>query len=352
MKGKLLIIGCGLAALLFFISPVQAEANPVVERLNIGGGSINITTEGTAIQNGQAYAFSMDKGLTLTGSSDLYGVTLQYGAGSKKAIPLTFENLSINTSKADLCAFSILESASVAITLAPGTNNTLISSDFFAGLQVQNLGGQSGSVRILGTGSLTAVGGKGSSGIGGADNVAHWYGTGGNITIEGGTISATGGSEGAGIGGARKGDGGNINILGGTVTAIGGDQAAGIGGGHFGLKGNVTLGTDSVSATPGTGGDAIGNGAEHEKRDEGAAMLEVNMGSSTPSPTPPSQPTPSPVPETSTVQDAAECETPKGSSALFIGVIVGVLVIFSGGGLYYYRKKRKAPKDTDDSDTL
>ena len=67
---------------------------------------------------------------------------------------------------------------------------------------------------------MTATGGSSGAGIGGGSR-----GTGGTITINGGTINATGGSGGAGIGGGYRGERGphdTITINGGTVTAKGG----------------------------------------------------------------------------------------------------------------------------------
>ena len=104
-------------------------------------------------------------------------------------------------------------------------------------------------------GTLTAVGGNQSAGIGGGAQ-----GSGGNITINGGTVKATGGDYAAGIGGGRNGSVGNITIHGGNVTATGGNVAttgqrvAGIGGGYDGSGGSFTTGTDGHALIVANGG--------------------------------------------------------------------------------------------------
>ncbi|MFR2407408.1 MAG: hypothetical protein ACLS76_19855, partial [Eubacterium callanderi] len=117
----------------------------------------------------------------------------------------------------------------------------------------------------------------GSAGIGGAQNITHWYGTGGNITIDSGTITAAGGEEGAGIGGGYKGDGGVIRISGGMVTARGGKYAAGIGGGHYGLAGSLDTTSENINAHGGDGADTIGNGADYTEKNAGETVIDVQQ---------------------------------------------------------------------------
>ena len=120
-------------------------------------------------------------------------------------------------------------------------------------------------------GSLTATGGSYSAGIGGS-----YWGSGENITINGGTVNAKGGSQGAGIGGGSDGSGSvsigsggggygsgkDITINGGTVIAAGGKEAAGIGGGDSGSGSNVTVsGAAQVTATAGKSNGSYGAGA-------------------------------------------------------------------------------------------
>ena len=107
---------------------------------------------------------------------------------------------------------------------------------------------------IEGMGSLYATGDNYAAGIGGGDN-----GSGGTITINGGTVIATG-NNGAGIGGGDNGSGGTITINGGTVTATGGLGAAGIGGGNGGSGGIINIINGTVTATGGMYGAGLGGG--------------------------------------------------------------------------------------------
>lgn len=118
-----------------------------------------------------------------------------------------------------------------------------------------------GALTIQGSGSLTATGCNGGTGI-------TCYDT-GSITIKGGTITATGSYNynqdssfgGAGIGGVSS--CGDIIIEGGTIKATGGDYAAGIGGGlastgGMSSCGNITI-KSTVTSVTATGGDNAPN---------------------------------------------------------------------------------------------
>ncbi|QNK40453.1 cadherin-like beta sandwich domain-containing protein [Caproicibacter fermentans] len=159
-----------------------------------------------------------------------------------------------------------------AVNLTLKDSNYLKSGSCFAGLQVD--GKQ--TLKIDGSGSLTATGGLGGAGIGGGahvDTVFQDYGFGcGTIGIRGGTVTAVGGDTGtvnqvtvyggAGIGGGgihvgNGGDGesgGNLTVSGGAVTANGNGGSAGIGGGA-GFQGGSN-GTVSI-----TGGTVTANGS-------------------------------------------------------------------------------------------
>lgn len=133
----------------------------------------------------------------------------------------------------------------------------------------------SGTITING-GTIIAVGGNDSAGIGSAGSTAGTYVGGhtcGDITINGGTVTATGGNSSypaAGIGGGGKNPGGNITITGGTVTATGGNYdgygGAGIGSG-YGYKmtdfsyGTITITGGTVTATGGGNAAGIGHGS-------------------------------------------------------------------------------------------
>ena len=104
-----------------------------------------------------------------------------------------------------------------------------------------------------GSGALEATRDSYNAGIGGGYN-----GSGGEVTIYGGTVTATGYS-GAGIGGGQNGNGGAVTISGGTVTATGESSGAGIGSGYGGGSGSFSTGTNGnafIIASSDTG-DAI-----------------------------------------------------------------------------------------------
>ena len=157
-------------------------------------------------------------------------------------------------------ALSVQGSGDVEIEL--DGKNELKSGHFRAGLEKN---AYAGTLTLKDdnqkAGSLTATGGSYSAGIGGS-----YWGSGENITINGGTVNATGGSQGAGIGGGSSGSGENITINSGTVTAAGGSYGAGIGGGYWGdyNSGNggkdITINGGTVTATGGYLGAGIGGG--------------------------------------------------------------------------------------------
>ena len=90
---------------------------------------------------------------------------------------------------------------------------------------------------IVGTGSLTATGGRYGSGIG-----SSYDSTCGDITINSGTITASSLENGAGIGTGSCGTCGNITINGGNITTSSRSTGcAGIGSGEYGKFGNITI---------------------------------------------------------------------------------------------------------------
>ena len=164
-----------------------------------------------------------------------------------------------------------------SVDIPEGTNLTVVGTAHLvlcdgASLAIPNPGEDNAGVKVpenaslvicgqtSGTGELTVTGGKHGAGIGGGYN-----GSGGMVTINGGTVSATGGEYGAGIGGGDNGAGGTLTIRGGVVTAQGGREAAGIGGGGWGeTGGTLTIMGGVVTATGGEYGAGIGGGHECE----------------------------------------------------------------------------------------
>lgn len=108
-----------------------------------------------------------------------------------------------------------------------GGNITAVGGGSTVAYSAAGIGtGAGGLTNKVTTGEITINGGivnassSQCAGIGGG-----YYGTGSNITINGGTVTATGGSLGAGIGGGSQGSASNIVITGGTVTATGGSSS-------------------------------------------------------------------------------------------------------------------------------
>lgn len=159
---------------------------------------------------------------------------------------LTLNNLNIDVSATyGACAFNITGNSTVNITLQ-GTN-ILKSGSNCAGLHVS----VGNTVKINGSGSLTAQGHDFSAGIGSTHAIDC-----GTITINGGIVTANGGFQGAGIGGGGSGNsggkGGTITINGGTVTATGTYDAKDIGPGEKkGSVGTITITGGSVNPTRG-----------------------------------------------------------------------------------------------------
>ena len=188
-----------------------------------------------------------------------------------KALKLTLKDVKIDVShtgtenyinpEAGKAALSVQGDGNVEIEL--DGKNELKSGPFRAGLEkIISAGTLTLKDDNQKAGSLTATGGSYSAGIGGS-----YWGSGENITINGGTVNAKGGSQGAGIGGGSDGSGENITINSGTVTAAGGSYGAGIGGGYWGdyKSGNggkdITINGGTVTATGGDRGAGIGGGS-------------------------------------------------------------------------------------------
>ena len=115
------------------------------------------------------------------------------------------------------------------------------------------------TLTIDGTGSLDASSNGYGCGIGAGNNGK----PAGNIVINGGTITAIGGDMSAGIGGSHKSNCGDITITGGTVYAESLGRAPGIGAGHgfYGSRcGNITISGGSVTAIGESYGSGIGTG--------------------------------------------------------------------------------------------
>ena len=112
------------------------------------------------------------------------------------------------------------------------------------------------------TGTLISKNFSNGAGIG-----SGYHGSGGTVTINGGTVTATG-NYGAGIGSGYHGSGGTVTINGGTVNATG-NYGAGIGAGCYGSGGTVTVNSSTVTAKSDYGS---GIGAGWKSTDHGTLL--------------------------------------------------------------------------------
>lgn len=190
---------------------------------NINANPIKITVAGTYTIEG-------------TGTTTTNAITVEL-PNTTDVADITIKNVHIERTGNSECSFDIAK-GTVNLTLVG--ENILKAGRNKAGLQVVN---DSKLVITQGsTGKLTAKGGDNGAGIGGG-----YSGSGGTITIKGGTVTAQGGSYAADIGRGNSGSGGTIIIEGGIVKA----KTSGInsGTGWSGPTGTVTI-TGGIIDTP------------------------------------------------------------------------------------------------------
>ena len=229
------------------------EQNSIPENakvLDIAAGDIKVT-----VSNGVQYVVQGNgspeecSALVVSGESTQYNLTIKGDSGTAANVYLN--NLKITSNEAAV-------SVSGDVVLIVEGESELHSGDKHAGVEKAN---DNGTLTITGSGKLSAYGGEGGAGIGGASGKP-----GNNITINGGTITASGKAGdgwGAGIGGGKGQGGSNITIRGGNVKAIPGAEAAGIGGGFKGNGTDISIegGTVYAESGGGNGGTAaIGGG--------------------------------------------------------------------------------------------
>lgn len=267
------------------LEPSASEPS-VPEDPGVTAGDFTVT--GGALDTDFSYADGVltiltDTALTIKNTDPSTATTDRILVTKDQAANITLAGVNIGTSDAAAFEIPMNSKGDVTITLASGTENTLISGGEYAGLSkhVRNdtSSGHStptaaqmgGTLTIQGSGKLTAQS-AGGAGIGGGSirtagfiNVCSTA----NIAITGGTIIATGGANSAGIGGGSASDAFNIFISGtADVTATGGSSGgAGIGGGYESNGGSVSgvpgivIAGGKVTATGGDfGGAGIGGG--------------------------------------------------------------------------------------------
>lgn len=137
-------------------------------------------------------------------------------------------------------------SAGIALNVRDGNptvrvvnSNTLKSTgNGVPGIQVGTNGKVSGSIKIVGSGTLTAIGGNQGCGIG----TIFGYSSGWHINIEDCTVIAQANGTGpAGIGSREGAECGNITIKNAMITSTGTQFGVGIGSGKGGKCGNITI---------------------------------------------------------------------------------------------------------------
>lgn len=272
-KQKLALRVLSTAALMAMVSSIATAAFADTYYMENGSISIVAKENGNYITQGEIKDHK-DEGETVITNQDSSTAsknTVTIKAEEDSTAKVTLKDVNIDVSANRKAAMTVTGTGDTEIELKG--NNTLVSGSGHAGLEKSDTYGsepsQNGSLTINAAdpdSSLTATGGAGGAGIGGASSRS-----GSNITITGGNITATAGSNsgtglvycGAGIGGGGFGEGNNIAISGGTVNATGGEGndfyaygGAGIGGGHHcGANDIIISGNDTkVTATGKDGG--------------------------------------------------------------------------------------------------
>ncbi|UOO38035.1 S-layer homology domain-containing protein [Oscillospiraceae bacterium CM] len=275
MRKKVLswLLAVSMVLSIFGSVPLTASAASYTE-YNIEAGAVIISANG-------------DYRIYGTGASTANTIVVNTGVTAN----IVLDDININVSgTSNACAFDIQGTAQISVVLAAGSENTLLSGEYKAGLQVADLAQLTIDSDADNAGILNSYSGNYGAGIGGAYqhsggviiinngiiNANASYGAGSgigsglygddcNITINGGSITANGSGAGAGIGSGGSGDVGRIHIHGGTVVASStGNEASydggsGIGSGDEGYNGEILIDGGAVTAygkydCPGIGG--------------------------------------------------------------------------------------------------
>lgn len=230
-----------LVALGVVVPATPATAAPIFDMNQLalamqGGGTVTLDQDiidpGTPlyVRNNVTIDFA---GYTLSTNSTIIeaGVTLTVtGSGTWNSIANGMQEGGIRTRDASL--------------VVDGPTVTAVGYRWNSGIGGQYRGGDV----TLNSGSITATGGMYAAGVGGG----YSYGHGGNITVNGGTLIANGGDYGAGIGsGLSNGNGATVTINGGTVIATGGYSGNGIGAGQQSSAGSLFIAEGAVVTSSG-----------------------------------------------------------------------------------------------------
>ncbi|MCL2088980.1 MAG: hypothetical protein FWH14_05820 [Oscillospiraceae bacterium] len=263
-KGLAVILAMAMAAMLLPMTAVLADT-AVSEGavIHLSDPDPAASGEGWSYQD-QVYTIEADATVTVTGDNQQPEASNRRIVADGTGISITLDNVSVTGLDANQSAMYLNNGSNVTVTLV-GTNiltggvSGIGDSQGSAGIR-----NTESTVRINGTGSLTATGSGGGAGIGGgASNNTNSNNQAGTLVIDSGTVTANGGSNAAGIGGAQGTSmTGPVTINGGIVNANGGN-GAGIGGGRNATQGaTVTINGGIVTATTQDDSNAaIGGGA-------------------------------------------------------------------------------------------
>ena len=271
-----------LAALMIFTmlpgGGMKAEAAETT--LNITNGSIELV-DGKAIQNGNTY-YAND--FIITGSTDVQGDDDYHILVSSGTHNVTLDNLGL---------FNYQHNYAAQVSGGATLNLTLKGKNYLCSYRcgVYVMTGAVFSVTGTDSDELHTYAVYGGAAIGGiylnSWSPAYKQTYSGAIYIKGGKITATGGYGAAGIGGANEGyNNGGIYISGGIVNATGGkysssdswENGAGIGGGGYEYGGTVVISGGTVTANAPdlyNGGAGIGGGSPYS----GHASIKITGGS-------------------------------------------------------------------------
>lgn len=207
---------------------------------------------GSGLLSGEQYDFNVVSFIDKAGKElwDLSTGSLSIGDDrsyyvTQSSLEATGNNITVTNGAPTIYIDSLNVSAGVALDIKNGNptvrvvnKNILKSTDYGAsGIQLGN-DGTSGSIKIVGSGELTAIGGYQGCGIG----TIYTANGGWHINIEDCTVTAqANGSYPAGIGSNLMAWCGNITIKNAMITSTGAQFGAGIGSGQKGACGDITI---------------------------------------------------------------------------------------------------------------
>ncbi|HBK84699.1 MAG TPA: hypothetical protein DDZ53_01555 [Firmicutes bacterium] len=243
-------------------------AGGIKQPISINMSTVNSSglgyTYSDAPAEGCKVTLTADDNYHITGSTTSTSLEVDYRVQN---VNITLENATIDVTSCKDGENALTLTGSTTANLTLRGTNTLKGACSGAALAVP----KNATLTIGGDGTLNAIGGVHSAGIGASPN---FYADAGTIAITGGTINAQGGEGAAGIGGGCSGGmsgvsdwarGGQVTITGGHVTAAGGQGSTWAGGKDPAAIGGGTNGSDFQ----GSGGTLLV---------DGGAIVTLNAG--------------------------------------------------------------------------